>query len=223
MIYKNAINEHHVGNSHVYQADCMDLLKQTPDKYYDLCICDPPYGIGISSNPVRQQHKKKEWDSEIPNQEYFEQLFRVSRNQIIWGGNYFHLPASQGFLIWDKKQPEDFSLAMCEFAWSSLQTPAKMWRYSVLTERDKIHPTQKPIALYNWILERYGKPNNKILDTHLGSQSSRIAAYKKGFDFWGFEIDKDYFEQGNERFEKSIAMPLFDAPKKLSCRQLSLA
>ena len=112
--------------------------------------------------------------------------------------------------------------AECEYAWTSHNKPAKIFKKSP-NQLDRIHPTQKLISLYIFLLENYAKQGDKILDTHLGSQSSRIAAYKKGFDFWGFEIDKDYFEQGNERFEKSIAMPLFDAPKELSCRQLSLA
>lgn len=183
----------------------MDFMKEFPDKYFELAIVDPPYGIGISSNPVRQAHDKKQWDNSIPNDEYFSELMRVSKNQIVWGGNYFPLPPSQGFIIWDKKQPEDFSLAMCEFAWISFQKPAKIWRYSVLTERDKIHPTQKPIALYKWLLEHYAKPGDKILDTHLGSQSSRIAAHQMGFDFWGCEIDEEYFKQGCERFEREAA------------------
>jgi len=185
----------------LFNMDCMELMAKYPDKHFDLAIVDPPYGIGISSNPVRQMHDKKEWDNAIPNEDYFKELMRVSKNQIIWGGNYFPLPPSQGFLIWDKKQPEDFSLAMIEFAWSSFQSPAKMWRYSVLTERDKIHPTQKPIKLYKWILDRYSKPTDKILDTHLGSGSSAIAAHYFGCDFVGTEIDKEYFDNAMKRFK----------------------
>jgi site-specific DNA-methyltransferase (adenine-specific) len=188
--------------SETYLMDCMDYMKQFPDKHFELAIVDPPYGIGISSNPVRQQHDKKQWDNAIPTNEYFEELMRASQNQIVWGGNYFPLPPSQGFLIWDKKQPHDFSLAMCEMAWSSIQSPAKMFRFSVLTERDKVHPTQKPVKLYQWLLHNYAKQGDKILDTHLGSQSSRIAAYGMGFDFYGTELDPDYFEQGNKRFEQ---------------------
>jgi DNA modification methylase len=129
----------------------LELMKRYEDKHFDLAVVDPPYGIGISSNPVRQQHEKKEWDNNIPTKEYFDELFRVSKNQIIWGGNYFDLPPTQGFYIWDKKQPHDFSLAMVEMAWSSIQKPAKMWSLSVLKERGKIHPTQKPVELYQWI------------------------------------------------------------------------
>ena len=184
----------------VYLMDCMELLKQIPDKYFELAVVDPPYGIGISSNPVRQQHTKKEWDNNIPNAEYFCSLFSISINQIIWGGNYFGLPPTQGFIIWDKVQPEKFSLAMCEYAWSSIQSPAKIWKRSVLAEQDKIHPTQKPQALYEWILKNYAKPNDKILDTHLGSGSSRIAADKANLPFVGCELDADYFYASVKRF-----------------------
>lgn len=199
--------------SEVYNRDCMIGMRSFPDKFFDLAIVDPPYGIGISGNPVRQLHEKKKWDNAIPSEEYFIELFRVSDNQMVWGGNYFNLPPSQGFIIWDKKQPQDFSLAMCEKAWMSFQEPAKIFRKSVLDEKNKIHPTQKPIALYQWLLKNYAKPGDKILDTHLGSGSSRIAAYKMGFDFWGYEIDKDYFEAQEKRFKAAIAEPLFEQPK----------
>jgi site-specific DNA-methyltransferase (adenine-specific) len=191
----------------IFNNDCIEGMKQYPDNYFELAIVDPPYGIGISNNPVRQQHKKKNWDNSIPTQEYFNELKRVSVNYIIWGGNYFidYLGNSQGFLIWDKKQPEDFSLAMCEFAYSSIQSPAKIFRYSVLSESNKIHPTQKPIKLYKWILNKYAQKGDKILDTHLGSGSSRIAAYDMGFEFTGFELDKDYFEASEKRFQQHIA------------------
>jgi len=188
----------------LYNCDNMELMKQTPDNFYDLAICDPPYGIGISSNPVRQQHNKKEWDNSIPNKKYFNELVRVSKNQIIWGGNYFDLPPSQGFVIWDKKQPEDFSLSMCEYAWLSIQSPAKIFRYSVLTERGKVHPTQKPVALYKWLLDKYAKPNDKILDTHLGSCSIAIACHDYGFELTGCELDKEYFDKGIERVTNHV-------------------
>jgi site-specific DNA-methyltransferase (adenine-specific) len=183
----------------------MDIMKQYPDKYFDLAVVDPPYGIGISGNPVRQQHKRKTWDNSIPDKEYFNELFRVSKNQIVWGGNYFGLPPTQGFLIWNKVQPENFSLAMCEYAWSSIQSPAKMWTRSVLAERDKIHPTQKPVALYDWILKNYAKEGYKILDTHLGSGSSRMAAHKNKLYFVGVELDKEYFEAQEKRFKDYVS------------------
>lgn len=176
-------------------------MKNVPENTYDLAIVDPPYGTGISSNPIRQKHEKKDWDNAIPTTEYFEQLFRISKNQIIWGGNYFDLKPSQGFLIWDKKQPQDFSLAMCEYAWSSIQSPAKMFRFSVLKEKNKIHPTQKPVQLYKWILMNYAKKGDKILDTHGGSGSILLACHDLGFDIDWMEIDSDYYNDAIKRFE----------------------
>ena len=175
------------------------------DNYFDLAIVDPPYGIGISSNPVRQQHAKKDWDNAIPTKEYFDELFRVSKNQIIWGGNYFDLPPTQGFFIWDKKQPHDFSLAMCEMAWSSLQKPAKMWSLSVLKERNKIHPTQKPVQLYEWLLQNYAKEGDKILDTHLGSGSIAIACHNMKYDLTACELDKEYYDKAMKRLKEHTA------------------
>ena len=180
----------------------MELMSRYPDGYFDLAIVDPPYGIGISKNPVRQQHKKKEWDNNIPTKEYFIELFRVSKNQIIWGGNYFDLPTSQGFFIWDKKQPHDFSLAMVEMAWSSIQKPAKMWSLSVLKERGKIHPTQKPVELYEWLLMNHAKEGDKILDTHLGSGSIAIACHNLGFDLTACELDTEYYEASLKRLKQ---------------------
>ena len=192
-----------IGQATLYHGDCMELMRNTPDNYYELAIVDPPYGIGISSNPIRQQHKKKSWDNNIPSIGYFKELLRVSKNQIIWGGNYFieHLPSTQGFVIWDKVQPHDFSLAMAEFAWVSFQKPAKIFKRSVLAEKNKEHPTQKPIALYEWLLTNYAKAGDKILDTHGGSFSSAIACNNLGFEFTGIELDKDYFEAAVKRVE----------------------
>ncbi len=186
----------------ITNEDNMDLMSRYEDNYFDLAIVDPPYGIGISKNPVRQQHEKKEWDNNITNKEYFNELFRVSNNQIIWGGNYFDIPPTQGFFIWDKKQPHDFSLAMCEYAWSSLQKPAKMWHLSVLKERGKIHPTQKPVQLYEWLLDNNAKPNDKILDTHLGSGSIAIACHNRGFKLTACELDKEYYEASIKRLKQ---------------------
>lgn len=194
----------------------LDLMKRYSDKYFDLAIVDPPYGIGISKNPVRQMHKKKDWDNEIPSKQYFDELFRVSKNQIIWGGNYFDLPPSQGFYIWDKKQPENFSLAMCEYAWSSIQKPAKIWSLSVMKEQDKIHPTQKPIELYEWIIMRNAEKDYKILDTHLGSGSIAIAIdiinkrEQLNLQFVGCELDIDYYNKAIERIKsQTITQYLF--------------
>ena len=192
-------------NIEITNEDNMELMKRYPDDYFDLAIVDPPYGIGISSNPVRQQHDKKEWDNAIPTDEYFTELFRVSKNQIIWGGNYFDLPPSQGFFIWDKKQPHDFSLAMCEMAWSSIQKPAKMWSLSVLKERGKIHPTQKPVELYEWQLINNTEEGYKILDTHLGSGSIAIACHNLKFDLTACELDKDYYEASIKRIQNHVS------------------
>ena len=200
--------------SEVYNIDCIEGMKKYPDNHFDLAVVDPPYGIGISSNPFRQKFEKCNWDNAIPNKQYFDELMRVSKNQIIWGGNYFDLPPSQGFIIWDKKQPQDFSSAMCEMAWMSFQKPAKIFRKHVVTaEPNKIHPTQKPIALYDWTFKNYTKQGDLILDTHLGSGSSRIAADKAGLSFVGFELDKEYFDASNKRFEDyKKQLKLFDNP-----------
>lgn len=183
----------------ITNEDNMKLMARYPDNHFDLAIVDPPYGIGISSNPVRQQHDRKQWDDNIPNDAYFKELFRVSKNQIIWGGNYFDLPPTQGFFIWDKKQPHDFSLAMCEYAWSSIKKPAKMWSLSVLKEKGKIHPTQKPIELYKWLLKNNANEGDKILDTHLGSGSIAIACHDLGFDLTACELDTDYYNAAIKR------------------------
>lgn len=188
-------------NISIYNEDSLQALRAMQDKQFDLAIVDPPYGIGISGNPVRQQHKRKNWDNAIPDNEYFDELFRVSTNQIVWGGNYFGLPPTQGFIIWNKVQPENFSLAMCEYAWSSIQSPAKMWTRSVLAEKDKIHPTQKPVDLYKWILSKYASIGAKILDTHLGSGSIAVACWDMGFDLTAYEIDKEYFDAACKRLE----------------------
>jgi DNA modification methylase len=192
-----------IGSATLYNSCCLEAMKAMPDNAFELAIVDPPYGIGIASNPVRQQHQKKKWDNAIPPPEYFQELRRVSNHQIIWGGNYFPLPESQGFVIWDKIQPEDFSLAMVEFAWCSIQSPAKMFRYSVLREKDKIHCTQKPTNLYRWLLKRYAKESDRILDTHGGSMSSVIACLDMGFEITAYEIDEDYFKAAVERIDNA--------------------
>jgi len=183
----------------------MEYLKTLEDNAYELAIVDPPYGIAISSNPVRQKHIKKNWDNSPPKKEYFKELFRVSKNQIIWGGNYFGLPETQGFFIWDKKQPHDFSLAMIELAWSSIQKPAKMYTLSVLKEKNKIHPTQKPVELYEWLLMNNAKEGDKILDTHLGSGSIAIACHNLNYDLVGCELDTDYYNAACKRLKQHQA------------------
>ena len=142
--------------SEVFNMDCMVGMAQYPDKYFDLAVVDPPYGIGISGNPFRQKHKKQSWDNAIPSAEYFNELKRISKNQIIWGGNYFDLPPTQNYIIWDKVQPFDFTSAMAELAWCSIQMPIKIFKKHVVTaEPNKIHPTQKPVDLYKFLINKY--------------------------------------------------------------------
>ena len=185
----------------------MQGMKEFPDKYFDLAIVDPPYGINIQkSGRLGRYNTKNVWDSEIPSDEYFDELFRVSKNQIIWGGNYFNLPPTKCFLIWDKKQPENISFASCEFAWTSFDSVAKTFYYSPMNDTDKrIHTTQKPVALYEWLLNRYAKPNDIILDTHVGSASSLIACYNMNHKFVGFELDKYYYELSKKRLDTEMA------------------
>jgi DNA modification methylase len=174
-------------------------MREIPDKSIDLVITDPPYGIGIANNPIRQMHEKKDWDSEIPSDDYFKEIFRISKNQIIWGGNFFDLPPSQGFLIWDKEQPEDFTTSMCEYAWSSIQSPAKMFRYRVVDGILKVHPTQKPVKLFEWIIKNYSKEGDTICDPFFGSGSCIVAAVRTGHQYIGFEKEQSYFDKANIR------------------------
>lgn len=203
--------------NNIYNEDCLEAMKQMPDKYFDLCIVDPPYGININNNMGRRKgdkksnYKKINWDYEPPKQDYFKQLFRISKNQIIWGGNYFKLPLTKCFLIWNKPHISfKMSFSMCEYAWTSFDGTAKVWS-GVSNEKNRIHPTQKPVALYEWLLNNYAKKGDKILDTHLGSASSIIACKKLGFEYMGFELDEDYFKSASERISKFEAQGnLFD-------------
>ena len=220
-----------------YNIDCMEYMKTLPDKAFDLAICDPPYGIGIGSKvggnnlaPVKQY--KAFDDSKIPDKTYFEELTRVSVNQIIWGGNYFieHLRNTSCFIVWDKENTGNF--ADCELAWTSFDTSVRKFTFKWngmiqknmgVNKEERIHPTQKPVALYEWLLRNYAKPGDKILDTHLGSGSSRIAAYNLGFDFVGCEIDKDYYEAQEERFKRHTAqIRLFDIVPEPTEEQMKL-
>jgi len=188
--------------------DCMEYMKTVPDKYYELAIVDPPYGIGMSGGNVGYKGfndlERKEWDNGIPPKEYFDELIRISTNQIIWGGNYFGLPPTRCFLIWDKGEGfKNRTYAEAELAWTSFDKNVKIFKYDPLAKgayRGKIHPTQKPVALYKWLLKNYAKPNDKIFDSHVGSGSSRIACYDMGFDFTGCELDPDYWKAQEERF-----------------------
>lgn len=199
--------------SEVYNEDCIIGMKRYPDKYFDLAVVDPPYGIKRFEKPSgttrfksskMMQEEGLTWDIK-PTDEYWDELFRVSKNQIVFGANNFVMPPSEYFLVWDKAQTVD-NFATAEYAWVSmgLKKPAKIYRYSIHKHNhtDKIHPTQKPVSLYKWILENYAEKGSKILDTHLGSGSSRIAADKAVFDFVGFEIDKEYFEAQEKRFKQ---------------------
>jgi site-specific DNA-methyltransferase (adenine-specific) len=193
-----------VPSSEVYLEDCVTALKRYADNHFDLAIVDPPYGLGDKFKGGKtgkmnfNEIVNKDWDK-VPSDEYFAELQRVSKNQIIWGGNYFNLPPTRCFIVWDKIISEDFSLAMAELAWTSFDKLAKIYKLQV-PKNGKIHPTQKPVKLYDWLLHNYAKPNDLILDTHLGSGSSRIAAYKGGFNFVGFEIDQEYYEKQEKRF-----------------------
>jgi site-specific DNA-methyltransferase (adenine-specific) len=201
--------------------DCMEYMKQIQDKWFDLAICDPPYGIGVDKmylgdgagrakgNTARRMRKLgvNNWDSEPPTQEYFDELFRVSKNQIIFGGNYFQLPPTKCVVVWDKMQ-YFLDFAQIEMIWTSFDKPAKIFRYSNAGFRcpDKtvrIHQTQKPVALYAYLLETFAKKGDRIFDSHLGSGSSRIAAYKFGFDFYATEINPQYYSLQEERFNQS--------------------
>jgi len=187
-----------------FNIDCMEFMKDKPDNYYDLAIVDPPYGIGdkfksgVNSKMNFKEIPQKGWDL-APTNEYFAELLRASRNQIIWGGNYFDLPPTRCFVVWDKLISVDFSLAMCEYAWTSFDKIAKIYKLS--NHGDRIHPTQKPVKLYRWLLSNYAKPNDKILDTHGGSFSSAIACHMEGFDLDICELDEDYFNDAVKRFK----------------------
>ena len=192
-------------------------MKDYPDGHFDLAVVDPPYGIRRDgqkeTNTKNKKHKRKyieqkSWDKATPSADYFDELFRVSKNQIIWGANYFtqYIPPSMGWVFWDKGQ--DLSMSDGELAFTSFNTAlrrVKINRAQLLAEGGTIHPTQKPIKLYDWIFDKYAKAGDKVLDTHLGSQSSRIAAWKHRLDFTGFELDEDYFNEGCKRFDNFAA------------------
>lgn len=203
--------------STVYLMDCIEGMKRYPDRYFDLAVVDPPYGIGaakqidLGNSNKKVKHKTKDWDNTIPTAEYFAELFRVSKNQIIWGGNYFieHLKNTRCFIVWNKENGTN-NMADCELAWASFETSVRMYSGHIFkgignSNYVTIHPTQKPIKLYDWIFNRYASEGDLILDTHLGSGSSRIAAHKAGLDFVGFEIDREYYTSSNKRFTNYVA------------------
>ena len=194
----------------LYNMDCMTAMKDMPDKAYNLAIVDPPYNIvsqqvrGIGSR-IDATGKMNKWNNIKPSPEYFSRLFRVSERQIVWGANNFNMPESEYFIVWDKYQTVS-NFASAEYAWTNIKIPAKVFRYSIHQHnRDKgkkIHPTMKPVRLYEWLLKNYAKPGDRILDTHLGSGSIAIACDIMGYDFTGYEIDKDYYEAAKKRLKQ---------------------
>lgn len=236
----------------LHNCDCMEFMATIPDKYYNLAIVDPPYGScgnedwdkkqkgrfggrfekysitrtgGTWSKKYQNDKNITHWDI-APPPEYFDELFRVSKNQIIWGGNYFLLPPSNNFIIWQKLTiSESFSMAMAEYAWTNIKGNAKIFPCAPQgTVSDKrFHPTQKPVALYKWLLSKYAKQGDKIFDSHLGSMSIAIACHDYGFDLTGCELDVDYYNQAIERVKRHIAQPvLFQAELPESESQLTL-
>ena len=213
-----------LGNIKLYNADNMEVMKTFKDKQFSLAIVDPPYGINIANRTgsIGQKkgqgkltnYEKKEWDNAVPDGNYWSELFRVSKNQIVFGGNYFtqYLPESRGWVVWDKKQPEGVSFAMAELAYTSFDISVKMFSCSRAFIGNKvannprkaqafikIHPTQKPVQLYKWLLQNYAKDGDTILDTHFGSLSIGIACHDMKFDLTAIELDKDYYEQAKQR------------------------
>lgn len=197
--------------------DCMEGMKEFPDKYFELAIVDPPYGINMDGGKIggdnlgtAKNYIKKDWDISAPQEPYFNELRRASKNQIIWGANHFisRIPLdSSCWIVWDKDNSGNF--ADCELAWTSFKTAVRIFRYrwngmlqeNMKSKEVRIHPTQKPVALYEWLLTRYAIKGDKILDTHVGSASSLIACHNLGFDYVGFELDKDYYSMASKRLD----------------------
>ncbi len=204
------------GDILMIHGDCMDVMEELGEKEIPLAIVDPPYGLGESvvnsgGRFKRYKNNNGNWDNAIPCQEYFDELMRISENQIIWGGNYFLLPPAKCFLIWDKKQPENVSFSSCEFAWTSFNGVAKTFYYSPISQSGRFHPTQKPVALYKWLLSRYAKPTDIILDTHGGSGSIVIACHDLGFPIIWVEKDADYYRDAVARYKThALQETLFD-------------
>ena len=192
----------------VYNEDCMETMARYEDGWFDLAIVDPPYGLGKrttdggskknTQTKFMNDIRRSNWDDLIPNDEYFKELFRVSKNQIIWGGNYFPLPTNRCFIVWDKMTYPP-TMSQVEQAWTNFDSPARLVKINS-NQLDRQHPTQKPVALYNWILDRYAKPDFKILDTHLGSGSNAIACHHYGCELVAAELDTDYYNDSHKRF-----------------------
>lgn len=221
------------GGVSVRNSDCMEVMREYPDSHFDIAICDPPYGIGWSqefqvmsagirkdgtqrkmqewNNPRPKQYASKQWDDAAPGREYFDELRRVSKKQIIWGGNYFteYLPPSGGWVVWEKGVPDGMSLSQCELAWTNCLNSVRhvrlLWAgYKKCEETNRVHPTQKPVKLYSWLLNRYAEKGMRILDTHLGSGSSAIACSWFGCEMVGCEIDAEYFATAVERIGREL-------------------
>jgi len=222
--------------SEVFNRDCMEAMKEFPDNHFSLSIVDPPYGMGAKVHA----HENITWNDDPPSKHYFDELRRVSSNQIIWGANNFngHIP-ERGRIVWNKLGPDigrrntGFRYSDCEIASQTINDLTKMFSYTwignvrgndyqVQWNSKTLHPSEKPIALYKWLLQNYAKPGDTILDTHLGSGSSRIAAYDLGFDFTGYELDKDYFEAQEKRFADHIAQPKLFTPEAVTVEQSDL-
>ena len=214
------------GKLNLRNMDCMELMREYPDKHFDLAIVDPPYGIGMDNQKVRtkpnrpnsykraneHQYQGGGWDNTAPDSEYFNSLYRVSKNQIIWGANYFcqHIPSGKGWIYWDKQMGEN-QFSSGEFAYQSIQVKSSVISVpSMRVHGSRIHPTQKPVALYKWLLQNYAKEGDKILDTHLGSGSIAIACYYMGFDLTGSELDPDYYAAMMERIDKETRQQELD-------------
>lgn len=218
-----------------YLMDCMEGMKEFPDKYFDLAIVDPVYG-GVTRGGYMTHNKGQRigtgvanqkgyhdglWQQKKTGEEYFKELQRVSKNQIIWGGNYFadNLPSSQGWIIWDKQHPEGLGFADCEMAWTSFDKATRIFRFmwngmlqgDMKHKEIRIHPTQKPVALYKWLISNFAKEGDIILDTHVGSGSSLIACHNTNHKYVGFEIDETYYKLAKERIDRETAqMNIFD-------------
>jgi site-specific DNA-methyltransferase (adenine-specific) len=200
--------------SEVHNIDCMEFMATLPDKFFDLAIVDPPYGLNDMTKNSNGRHRNNITsyrNKSIPDAAYFQMLYRVSNRTIIWGCQYmmeFMVPVGS-FIVWDKvyADPDLHNMSSCDIAWYSKLDRIRTFRYAWCGaikqgNEQTIHPHQKPIPLYTWLLKNYAKPGDKIFDSHMGSQSSRIAAYDMGFDYWGCEVDKDYFDSGCKRFEQ---------------------
>ena len=204
--------------SETHNIDCMEFMAGLPDGYFDLVIADPDFGLNEKiANGGTWAAKYKKFDGNLggkPDGSFWKELFRTSKNQIVWGGNYFVLPETRCFIIWDKVAHMD-TLADCEMAWTSFDSNAKIFQHGRNTSEKRVHICQKPVALYKWLLTNYAKPGHKIFDPMMGSQSSRIAAWDMGFDYYGCELDADYYRDGETRFAAHIAKPVLFAPEQM--------